>query len=50
MDIRTIANNATEVARKYMREQARGIIAERERIKRLAEIRDDVEYRAVVDD
>lgn len=29
---------------------ARGIIAERERIKRLAEIRDDVEYRAVVDD
>ena len=29
---------------------ARGIIEERERIKRLAEIRDDVEFRAVVGD
>lgn len=29
---------------------ARGIIEERERVKRLTEIRDDVEYRAVVDD
>lgn len=29
---------------------ARGMIEERERVKRLAEIRDDVEYRAVVDD
>lgn len=29
---------------------ARSLIEERERVKRLAEIRDDVEYRAVVDD
>lgn len=29
---------------------ARGIIDERERVKRLAEIRDDVEFRAVVND
>ena len=33
-----------------MWDSARGIIEERERIKRLAEIRDDVEFRAVVGD
>ena len=33
-----------------MWDNARGIIEERERVKRLAEIRDDVEFRAVVGD
>ena len=33
-----------------MWDNARGIIDERERVKRLAEIRDDVEFRAVMGD